>query len=94
MTFSLPSAQQKVLSKEVVADVQFTKPYLSSVTLSKFFAECFPGFAECFRHSAKKLFLAVHDLRLQDKIIFWVLMPWKRFKIFLFLISTNISHSI
>jgi hypothetical protein len=28
---------------------------LSSVTLSKAFDECFSGFAECFRHSAKRL---------------------------------------
>jgi hypothetical protein len=28
---------------------------LSSVTLGKAFAECFTGFAECFRHSAKQL---------------------------------------
>ena len=26
-----------------------------SVTLGKAFVECFPGFAECFRHSVKKL---------------------------------------
>jgi hypothetical protein len=51
---SLSSAQYKVLRKEVVADVQFTEPSLLSVTLGKTFAECFLGFAECFRHSAKK----------------------------------------
>jgi hypothetical protein len=28
---------------------------LPSVTLGKAFAECFQGFAECFRHSAKRL---------------------------------------
>jgi hypothetical protein len=47
---------KKVLGKEAVTDVQFTKPSLSSVTLGKAFAACFPGFAECFRHLAKKLF--------------------------------------
>jgi hypothetical protein len=30
----LPSAQQKVLDKEVIADVQFTKASLSSVLLA------------------------------------------------------------
>jgi hypothetical protein len=46
----------KVLGKEAVADVQFTELSLPSVTLGKAFAECFPGFAECFRHLAKRLF--------------------------------------
>jgi hypothetical protein len=32
-----------------------------SVTLGKAFTECFLGFAECFRHSAKRLFLVVVD---------------------------------
>jgi hypothetical protein len=45
----------KVLGKEVVADVQFAEISLPSVTLGKTFTECFTGFAECFRHSAKKL---------------------------------------
>jgi hypothetical protein len=52
---SLPSARQKVLGKEAVADVQFAERSLPSVTLGKVFAECFLGFAECLRHSAKKL---------------------------------------
>jgi hypothetical protein len=52
---SLPSARQKVLGKEAVADVQFAERSLSSVTLGKVFAECFLGFVECLRHSAKEL---------------------------------------
>jgi hypothetical protein len=50
---ALPSARQKVLGKE--ADVQFAERSLPSVTLGKVFAECFLGFAECLRHSAKEL---------------------------------------
>jgi hypothetical protein len=45
---------KKVLGKEAVADVLFAEPSLPSVTLGKHFAECFLGFAECFRHSAKR----------------------------------------
>jgi hypothetical protein len=52
---SLPSAQQKVLGKEAVADVQFAERSLPSVTLGKAFAECKIAFAECLRHSAKEL---------------------------------------
>jgi hypothetical protein len=52
---SLPSARQKVLGKEAVADVQFVERSLSSVTLGKAFAECKIAFAECLRHSAKEL---------------------------------------
>jgi hypothetical protein len=52
---SLPSARQKILGKEAVADVQFAERSLPSVTLDKVFAECFLGFAECLRHSAKEL---------------------------------------
>jgi hypothetical protein len=37
----LPSARQKVLDKEVVADVQFTETSLPRVTLGKDFAESF-----------------------------------------------------
>jgi hypothetical protein len=37
------------------ADALFTEPSLPSVTLGKAFAECFERFAECFRHSAKRL---------------------------------------
>jgi hypothetical protein len=51
--FSLP--RQKVLGKEVVADVQFAERSLPSVTLGKGFAECKISFAECLRHSAKEL---------------------------------------
>jgi hypothetical protein len=52
---SLLSAREKALGKEGFADALFAKPSLSSVTLGKAFAECFLGFAECFRHSAKRL---------------------------------------
>jgi hypothetical protein len=60
--FFLPSARQKVLDKEVVADVQFAERSLPSVTLGKVFAECFLSFAECLRHSAKELCPVVHVL--------------------------------
>jgi hypothetical protein len=70
--FSLPSARQKVLGKEVVVDVQFAERSLPSVTLDKVFAECytgkvfaecFLGFAECLRHSTKELCPVVIDVR-------------------------------
>jgi hypothetical protein len=51
---SLPSVREKVLGKDVFADVLFAEPSLPSVTLGKAFAECFYVFAECFRHSAKR----------------------------------------
>jgi hypothetical protein len=60
----LPSARQKVLGKEAVADVQFAERSLPSVTLGKVFAECFLGFAECLRHSAKELCPVVFAFRL------------------------------
>jgi hypothetical protein len=53
--FSLPSARQKVLGKEVVANVQFAERSLPSVTLGKAFAECKIAFAMCLRHTAKEL---------------------------------------
>jgi hypothetical protein len=53
--FSLPSARQKVLGKEAVADVQFAERSLPSVTLDKTFAECKIVFAVCLRHTAKEL---------------------------------------
>ena len=52
--FSLPSVRI-ALGKEVFADKLFTERPLSSVTLGKGFAECISAFAECLRHSAKKL---------------------------------------
>jgi hypothetical protein len=52
---SLPSARQKVLGKEAVADVQFAERSLPSVTLGKAFAECKIAFAVCLRHTAKEL---------------------------------------
>jgi hypothetical protein len=55
----LSSAREKVLGKEVFADVLFAEPSLPSATLGKACAECFSGFAECFRHSAKKPILVV-----------------------------------
>jgi hypothetical protein len=36
----LPSARQKILGKDAVADVQFAERSLPSVTLGKAFAEC------------------------------------------------------
>jgi hypothetical protein len=38
--------------------------YLLGVTLSKAFAESFPGFTECFRHSTKKLFPEARPVKL------------------------------
>jgi hypothetical protein len=52
---SLPSARQKVLGKEAVADVQFAERSLPSVTLGKAFAECKIAFAVCLRHTTKEL---------------------------------------
>jgi hypothetical protein len=60
---SLPSAQQKVLGKEAVADVQFAERSLPSVTLGKGFAECTIAFTVCLRHTAKALILVVFWLR-------------------------------
>jgi hypothetical protein len=56
----LSSARQKVLGKEVVADVQFAECSLPSVTLGKAFAECRIAFAVCLRHTAKELILVVY----------------------------------
>jgi hypothetical protein len=50
------------LGKEAVADVQFAERSLPSVTLGKGFAECKIAFAECLRHSAKKLCPVVYVL--------------------------------
>jgi hypothetical protein len=44
--FSLSSVRQKLLCKDVVADVQFSEIFLPIVTLSKDFIKYFPGFAE------------------------------------------------
>jgi hypothetical protein len=51
--FSLPSARQKVLGKEGVADVQFAERSLPSVTLDKGFAECTIVFAVCLETHGK-----------------------------------------
>jgi len=59
---SLPSARQKVLGKEAVADVQFAERSLPSVTLGKAFAECKIAFAVCLEHTAKKLIPVVYIL--------------------------------
>jgi hypothetical protein len=56
----LPSARQKVLGKEAVADVQFAERSLPSVTLGKTFAECKIAFAVCLEHTAKELIPVVH----------------------------------
>jgi hypothetical protein len=47
------SGRHKVLVKEAIVDVQFTKSSLPSVTLGKAFGESFRGFAECLWHSVK-----------------------------------------
>jgi hypothetical protein len=60
--------RQKILGKETIIDVQFTEPCLMSVTLGKDFVECFPEFAECFRHSAKQLCSVVHSVGQSKKI--------------------------
>ena len=68
---SLPSVRQKTLGKLAFAVKGFaecrlpsvtlgTECRLPSVTLGKPFAECFWGFAECPRHSAKLLDPVVH----------------------------------
>jgi hypothetical protein len=49
--FSLLNAQQKILGKEAVDDVQFSKTLLSRITLGKEFNECFLGFIECLSSS-------------------------------------------
>jgi hypothetical protein len=56
---TLPSARQKVLGKEAIADVQFAERSLSSVTLGKRFAECKIAFAVCLRHTTKELISVV-----------------------------------
>jgi hypothetical protein len=54
--------QKKVLGKEVVANVQFTKTSLPRVTLDKEFVECILGFAKCLKHSTKQLCLVVRNI--------------------------------
>ena len=68
--FSLPSARQKVLGKEAVADVQFAERSLPSVTLGKGFAECKIAFAVCLEHTAKKLIPVVLGIPLLINILF------------------------
>jgi hypothetical protein len=63
---SLPSAREKALGKEGFADALFAEPSLPSVTLGKAFAECFQGFAECFRHSAKRLIPVVYPIFIEE----------------------------
>jgi hypothetical protein len=60
----LSSVREKVLGKEVFADVLFAEPFLPSATLRK-------AFAECFRHSAKPQILVVSyvSVRGDDKQI-------------------------
>jgi hypothetical protein len=60
----LPSAQQKALGKSLFAVSFFTMSDLPSVTLGKAFAECFLKFAECYEHSANRLFPVVRAWRI------------------------------
>jgi hypothetical protein len=53
--FSLPSARQKALDKDLFANRFFAERSLPSATLGKAFAECKKVFAECLGHSAKKV---------------------------------------
>jgi hypothetical protein len=69
-----PSARQKVLGKEAVADVQFTERSLPSVTLGKAFVECKIAFAECLRHSAKELCLVVCAVQLHHNKFFLLII--------------------
>jgi hypothetical protein len=77
----LPSARQKVLGKDAVADVQFAERSLPSVTLGKAFAECKIAFAVCLEHTAKELIPVVtaHH-RPRDMLQNIVLMLWLVFK--------------
>jgi hypothetical protein len=65
--FFLSSIRHKVLGKEAVADVQFIKSYLSSVTLDKKFDECYRGFAGCLQHLAKNSVLVVYAQKFEVK---------------------------
>jgi hypothetical protein len=65
---SLPSARQKILGKEAVADVQFAERSLPSVTLGKAFAECKMAFVVCLRHTAKELIPVVRIIRASKSV--------------------------
>jgi hypothetical protein len=65
----LPSARQKVLGKEAVADVQFAERSLPSVTLGKGFAECKIAFAVCLEHTAKKLIPVVSSICRMSQLV-------------------------
>jgi hypothetical protein len=54
----LSSARRLTLGEEPFAETSFTECTSLSVTLVKHFAECFPAFAECFRHT--DIFLVFH----------------------------------
>jgi hypothetical protein len=54
------------LGKAPFAEKNFTERSLPSVTLSKAFAECNMGFAECLGHSAKPLFPVVVTINYQN----------------------------
>jgi hypothetical protein len=71
----LPSARQKVLGKEVVADVQFAERSLPNVTLGKAFAECKIAFAVCLRHTTKALIPVVWLGYHQENLIFGKKIP-------------------
>jgi hypothetical protein len=82
----LPSAQQKVLGKEAVADVQFAERSLPSVTLGKGFAECKIAFAVCLRHTAKALIPVVSP---NSNSYFFHLGEMTKEILFLFFIRTK-----
>jgi hypothetical protein len=73
-TKSLPSARQKVLGKEAVADVQFVERSLPSVVLGKAFVECKIAFAECLRHTTKELISVVYGLSLIHLAVTFLLL--------------------
>jgi hypothetical protein len=56
------SARQKVFDKDIVANIQFTETYLSSVILGKAFVECFLSFTECFSHSTKSRIPVIYSM--------------------------------
>jgi hypothetical protein len=80
----LPSARQKVLGKEAVADVQFAERSLPSVTFGKTFAECKIAFVVCLRHTAKELIPVVSRWKqqkpgvLEGEIAYHVTLTTKR----------------
>jgi hypothetical protein len=91
----LPSARQKVLGKEAVADVQFAERSLPSVTLDKAFAECKIAFAVCLEHTTKKLIPVVMgkaNSRLFFCSLVWLDTPSTHSKIYLH--TSNLTKSM